>query len=229
MPMKPTHVWGALWLLLLGLGCSRNEPSPAANTQALGSATQPQSTAPSAAAAANNGLDSCLVGSWKSVQVVLNLSTVQASGGGGVAMKIEPTGASVIDFTPMAPIDATANNSLKFDFRYSGKATGNLKTPSPGVVGVSQSDYSGLKVSAAVKIPGGATVALFKDTPVASLATLAGSLAAGAKGQPAPAAATQGIEASPVFSTDTYTCAGSTLTLSSAVAHSQWTFTRVAG
>ena len=162
-------------------------------------------------------LDACVVGSWKSTVATLNLKLAQATGGANVEMKIEPSGACSMDFTPMSAINATAK-PVNFDFHYSGKATALLKTPSAGVITAVQSDYSGLKASATIHMPSGGTMPLLTNVPVANMAPTTAS----------PAGTTQGIDSSPVLSADSYTCSGSTLTLTSSIAHTEWSFSRVA-
>ncbi len=59
---------------------------------------------------------------------------------------------------------------------------------------------------------------LLTNVPVANMAPTTAS----------PAGTTQGIDSSPVLSADSYTCSGSTLTLTSSIAHTEWSFSRVA-
>jgi hypothetical protein len=165
-------------------------------------------------------LDSCIVGTWKSTLFTLDLKLAQATGGANVEMKIELSGACSLDFTPMSVISATGK-PVNFDFHYTGKTTALLKTPSVGVITVAQSDYSGLKASAMIHMPNGATMPLLTNVPVTSMAPTTGPKAS-------PSGTTQGIDSSPVASADSYTCSASTLTLSSSIAHTQWTFSRVA-
>jgi len=167
-------------------------------------------------AAQPGALDACVVGTWKSNVATLNLKLAQATGGANVEMKIEPSGACSMDFTPMSVINATAK-PVNFDFHYSGKATALLKTPSAGVITAAQSDYSGLKASATIHMPSGGTMPLLTNVPVANMAPTTAS----------PAGTTQGIDSSPVLSADSYTCSASTLTLTSSIAHTQWTFSRI--
>ena len=184
-------------------GCAKHDKDTAGS-----SATQP------------GALDACVVGTWKSTEATLNLKLAQATGGANVEMKIESSGACSMDFTPMSVINATGK-PVNFDFHYSGKATALLKTPSAGVITAVQSDYSGLKASAMIHMPNGATMPLLTNVPVTSMAPTIGPKAS-------PSGTTQGIDSSPVLSADSYTCSASALTLTSSIAHTQWTFSRVA-
>jgi hypothetical protein len=117
---------------------------------------------------------------------------------------------------------------MSFDFRYSGTATGTLKTPAPGKFESENPDYSKLKVTANVKLPGAGTVSMFKDTPVAELVKMASGMAAAAKGAPgAPGAAgaPKGIDSAPIFSSSAYECRPDSLTLTGAQ-NLVWEFVR---
>ena len=173
-----------------------------------------------AQASASGALDRCIIGTWKSTEATLDLKLAHASGGANVEMKIDPSGACTMNFTPMSVINATAK-PVNFDFHYSGKVTALLKTPSAGVIAAAQSDYSGLKASAMVHMPNGATMPLLTNVPVASMAPTTGPKAS-------PSGTTQGIDSSPVVSADSYTCSALTLTLSSSIAHTRWTFSKFA-
>ncbi len=176
---------------------------------------------PSGSGATQSGaLDACVVGTWKSTEATLNLKLAQATGGANVEMKIEPSGNCKMDFTPMSVINATGK-PVNFDFHYSGQATAILKTPSAGVIAATQPDYSGLKASAMIHMPNGAVMPLLTNVPVANMAPTTGPKAS-------PAGTTQGIDSSPILSADAYTCSASTLTLTSSIAHTQWTFSKVA-
>jgi hypothetical protein len=170
------------------------------------------------------GLDKCVVGAWRSTQAVLSSNVVLASGGANVSMTIGPSGAATLDFSNMQEIVSTTNTAA-FSFHYSGKAKTLVKTPGPDALSASQSDYSTLRVTALVRMPGGAAAPLFRDMPVANLIPKTGPM-----GTPVPvpsqSAGIQGVDPTPVLSADTYTCSPTTLTLSSRKAHMQWIFTR---
>ena len=138
-----------------------------------GCAKHDKDTAGSSATTQTGALDACVVGTWKSTEATLNLKLAQASGGANVEMKIEPSGACSMDFTPMSVINATAK-PVNFDFNYSGKATALLKTPGAGVITAAQSDYSALKASARIHMPNGATMPLLSNVPVTSMAPTTG-------------------------------------------------------
>jgi hypothetical protein len=230
-----------LGLSLLVAPSCRKEASPDAGASGATAAPVVGAAALSAASApstANAGLDACLVGNWKASRVTLKVDPVDAQGGANIALQIAPSGASLLDFGPMSDIRATSSG-FSFEFRYSGKATATLKTPSPGTVTSEQSDYSGLRVTASAKLPGAGSVALFKDTPLTQLANMGAALAGvgkggaakGAASAAAPAAsgavATPGIDSSPVFSSNRYTCGGDSLRLYGGEQPLEWVFERV--
>jgi hypothetical protein len=213
------------WIICLGLSglaCDAkgkgDRSTTAANTAV---APRPVPLVPSGQAA-SAGFDSCLVGSWKAVRASLKVEAVSAEGGGNVAMDIAPTGAAVLDFTPMSEVEAAAQG-VAFAFRYSGKATGVLETPRPGELASKDNDYSKLTVTAMAKVPGQASVPLFKETPVTELQKTVGKMA----GTIAPGTPSKGIETSPVLSMTRYVCSPQTLALKGTAAQAEWTFTRL--
>ncbi len=177
------------------------------------------------AAVSSAAIDNCMVGTWKSTEATLNLQLAHASGGANVEMKIEPSGACAIDFTPMSEINATFK-PMNFNFHYVGKATGRLTTPGAGVIAVAQMDYSRLRVNATLQAQGRGAMPFLTNMPVTRMApTVAGGANPGVKSPPSGTA--QGIDSSPVLSADSYTCSSTTLTLTSSVAYTQWTFSRI--
>lgn len=221
-------------LVLAVVGC-KEEPSassaPAGAAPALSAApvAPPASDAALAAPAASGaplaGLDSCLVGSWKSTVFSLKSGQVTAVGGANVALQINADGNSVVDFGGMAPIQGKGAGA-DFDFQYAGKATGVLSTPTQGTITSTKSDFAGLRVTANVSVPGAGKFPVLKDKVVSDLAKMAGAMTAD-KGLPASRAGSAtppGVDSNPLFSTTQYTCAGSTLTLSGK--GPEWTFTR---
>jgi hypothetical protein len=237
---SPLSLASRALLALLALSCSRKDVESGA-APAVGSVALPASSPPSAPAAAPapalSGLDSCLVGKWRATSVTLKLDSMSAQGGANVTLDIAPTGASVIDFGPMADVHATGPQ-MSFDFRYSGKATATIRSPSRGTLQSESADYAGLRVTANVKLPGAGSIPLFKDTPLTELATMGTALAGGVKGLPkakpaasAPAAsqpdtAPKGIDSNPVFASNHYTCEGSSLTLRGGEHQFEWQFSR---
>jgi hypothetical protein len=199
---------------------------------AVGSPLAAAPAAPSAAApAALTGFDPCVVGTWRSKLVKLSADQVTAAGGEGVKMDAEASGATTLYFASMSDIRASGAGVV-FDFRYSGKATAKLKTPSIGKFESENADYSALKVTANVKVPGAGFIPMFKDTPVADLVKMADGMAGAVKGPPgaqaAPSAAPgapKGIEPAPVFSSSSYVCRPDSLTLSGPQ-QTEWTFLR---
>ena len=229
---------GAL-IALFALSCSRKD-ADSSSAKAAGSAALPASSLSDAPATAAplSGLDTCLVGKWRASGVTLKMDQVSAQGGANVTLDIAPSGASVIDFGPMADVHATGP-SLNFDFRYSGKATATIKSPSRGTLQSENADYAGLRVTANVKLPGAGSIPLFKDTPVTELATMGAALAGGVKGlskvkpaASAPAAVSQpgtpkGIDSNPVFASNRYTCEGNSLQFRGGDQAFEWQFSRM--
>ena len=171
------------------------------------------------------GLDRCVIGNWQSTQAQLIRDELLASGGADVAMKIDAAGLVTLDFSKMAEM-YSATKRVNYSFHYSGTATTHLKTPSAGVMTAADSNFSALRVTALVKMPGGGTISLFNNTPVATMIPKTGPLGATVAAPPQAASGTQGIDPTPVLSVDAYTCTPNTLMLSSASAHTQWTFSR---
>lgn len=241
-PRGARFLLGAGLPALLLFGCSRKEVSPSA-APAPAESQAPAGPASAAQAPASlpplTGLDSCLIGKWKATSVTLKMDAVSAQGGANVALEIAPSGASTIDFTPMADVNAVSRG-FSFDFRYSGKASAMLSSPTRGNLQAQNADYAGLHVSATVKLPGAGAIPLFKDKPVSELAAMGAALA-GSKGLPkglasaasSPAAAqaegpAKGIDSNPVFASNRYTCEGDALSFRGGEHGFEWLFARVA-
>jgi hypothetical protein len=211
----------------LAVGCNKapstgDAPAPAAAPAASVAAAAAASSTAAPAGAALAGLDACLVGSWKGTSFSLKTEQVTAEGGANLVLKIGAGGDSVIDFGPMSPVNAKSAGA-GFDFQYSGKATATLSTPTRGNVVSDKADYSGLRVTVNVHLPGAGKLALLKDKPLSELS----QMASGVIGGKAPtAAAPPGIDASPVFSSSRYTCEADTLTILGDKLAAQWLFTR---
>jgi hypothetical protein len=182
--------------------------------------TDGSGTAPPDKTGQAGALDGCVVGTWKSTEVALSVGPIRGTGGANVEMKIDASGACVIDFTPMTPLVAIGKPT-NFDFHYVGKAKGTLKTPNAGVISAEQFDYSGLRAFANVQMAGGIKMPLLTNVSVTTMVPTVGP-------KVTAASSNQGIDSSPVLSADSYTCTDSTLTMSSRIAHTQWTFSRVA-
>jgi hypothetical protein len=233
-------LWVGVVALQLVSACKKSESTSAAGaapsgaTALGGNAANPSAAPAGAAGEALAGLDECLVGKWKAEKVTLKLDQVNAEGGANTALEISPNGASTIDFSPMNDVHAKANAGFAFDFKYDGKATGNLKTPTRGTIVSDGTNLADLRVTATAKLPGAGAVPLFKDTRVSELASMATAIAGavpnlpkGANAQPAAAPnPASGIDASPVFSSSRYTCQGDTLTLDNAQGVATWVFKR---
>lgn len=209
------------------LSCNKQDSSAAGSSSAAVT-TAAVLSAPQGATPIT-GLDKCMVGNWRSTPATLSVKQVTVTGGSNISLKIQPSGATLVDFTPMSEMQGTSGMA-NFNFHYSGTVTGIMQTPRAGVITVAQSDYSKLRVTAAVKM-GGASIPMFKDTPVASLAAMTGALATGVRTatQPSPTGANPGIDSSPVLTTDSYLCTPTTLTLMNSKSNGQWTFARSAG
>jgi hypothetical protein len=223
---RPLMVTGNLACLgLLLAACNRQDATPAA----AGSTAAPAlAVAGSAVAApAPGGLDPCLIGNWKTTKVTLKVDQMSAEGGDGMTMQVAPTGVTVIDFTRMSDIRAKSP-AVNFDFKYSGKATGTLTTPSAGKIESKQADYAGLRVTANVKLPGAGSMPMFKDTPISDLVKMAEGMAA-KTGAPGAGKPPQGIDATPVFSSNSYTCSPELLTLQGDQLDVVWLFARDKG
>ena len=229
---RPLMVTGNLVCLgLLLAACSRRDATPASASSAAAPALSGAGNAPSAAAApATGGLDSCLIGNWKTTKVTLKNDQMSAEGGDGMTMQVAPTGVTEIDFTRMSDIRAKSP-AVNFDFKYSGKARGTLTTPTAGKIESKQADYAGLRVTANVKLPGAGSMPMFKDTPISDLVKMAEGMAAktGAPSTPAAGKPPQGIDATPVFSSSRYTCSPELLTLQGDQLDVVWLFARDKG
>jgi hypothetical protein len=195
-------------------------------------AAAPAAATSAAAPTALAGFDPCVVGTWRSKLVKLSAEQVTAAGGEGVKMEAAASGATTLDFASMSDIRATGAG-VAFDFRYSGKATATLKTPAIGKFESENADYSTLKVTANVKVPGAGSIPMFKDTPVADLVKMANGMAGAVKNMPgagaapgaAPGGPAKGIDAAPVFSSSSYVCRPDSLILSGPQ-QTEWTFVR---
>jgi hypothetical protein len=196
-------------------------PAPSVAAAVAPGAAPLASAAPDAAPL--TGFDPCLAGTWKSTGFSMKTDQVTAEGGANLALKIGANGATVVDFGPMSPVVGKGAGA-SFDFQYSGKATGTLTTPARGTIASGKADYSGLKVTTNVQIPGGGKLALFKNKPIGELAQMAASVG---EGRAPAAAAPPGLDSSPIFSNSRYTCEGNTLTLSGDKVAAQWLFARV--
>lgn len=221
---------------MLGGGCKEESSASSAPAvaapalsaaPALPAANAASPAAPGASGAPLAGLDSCLVGSWKSTVFSLKSGQVTATGGANVTLQVAADGNSVVDFTGMAPIQGKGAGA-DFDFEYAGKATGVLSTPTQGTITSTKSDFAGLRVSANVSVPGAGKFPVLKNKAVSDLAKMATAMTAD-KGLPASRAGSAtppGVDSNPLFSTTQYSCAGSTLTLSGK--GPEWSFTRAA-
>lgn len=219
----------------LAFGCNRSksEAPPAGNTAAASvapAAAEPQKADMKEPAKA--GFPACLVGKWKSTKATLQVDQVRGEGGENVKLEIEGSGKSAIDFSEMADIHANTP-AFKFDFRYSGKATATLIADSETLTSA-DADWSGLRVTATANIPGIGKMPLVQDTPVSQLAALgkgvADSLGIDSAAPPNAPPAPQGIDASPVLSKSSFTCADGVLKITSKqAAGATWEFAKQPG
>jgi hypothetical protein len=226
-----TRAFGLALLSTLAFGCNRSKSGapPAADT-AVASAAVPEKYAMKERATA--GFPACLIGKWKSTKATLQVDQVRGEGGENVKLEIDGTGRSTIDFGEMADIHA-ATPAFKFDFRYSGKATATL-IPDHETITSKDADWSGLRVTATANIPGIGKMPLVQDTPVSQLAALgkgvADSLGVDSADPPNAPPTPQGIDASPVLSSSSFTCADGVLKITSKqAAGATWEFAKQPG
>ena len=146
-----------------------------------------------------------------------------------LGLRVAPSGASVLDFGAMDPV-LGKSAGMTFDFRYAGKASATLSTPARGTMTARDANYSALRVTANLALPGAGKIAMFKDKPVSELTEMATAIAGsvGKKGAPpaTPGASAPGIEASPVFSNNRYECEVQNLKLYGGAQTAEWLFTR---
>ncbi len=206
-------------LSALAVGCNRSksEPAPGASAAAATGTAGAEPQKHEMKERANAGFPACLVGKWKSTKATLQVDPVRGEGGENVKLEIAGTGKSTIDFGEMSDVHASTP-AFKFDFRYSGKATATLIADQETITS-SDADWSGLRVSATANIPGIGKMPLVQDTPVSQLATLgkgvADSLGIDSAAPPSAPPAPQGIDANPVLSSSSYTCADGKLKITS--------------
>ena len=210
-----------LVILVCSTSCKRKhsiEVTPTASVAASTSHGSPPS-----------GLDPCLIGNWKSIDVSSKYDQLVATGGNNVLMKIRPTGASIINFAYMTNILAT-RNAYGLDYRYSGRLRALFGMPSTGKLTLQRVNYSELRVTANVMHPGAPATLLIDDKPITSLARSGQRLDPSEVANPHPPQddPTRDIDATPIVSTDAYTCSGETLTLRNTRTGSRWTFSRIA-
>lgn len=216
----------------LAFGCNRakNEATPAATAAVAPAAPEPRKYEMKERSKA--GFPACLVGKWKSSKATLHVDQVRGEGGADVKLEIEGTGKSTIDFSEMADIHANTP-AFKFDFKYSGKATATLLADSETITS-SDADWSGLRVTATANIPGVGKMPLVEDKPVSQLAALgkgvADSLGIDSAEPPEAPPPPQGIDASPVLSSSSYTCSDGVLKITSKqAAGATWEFAKQPG
>lgn len=157
----------------------------------------------------------------------MRLAQADAAGGANVSLQIGASGAGILDFTSMSDIHAQSK-AMTFDYHYAGTLRGQFKTPNVGAMAVERVEFAGLRVTANVKSPNGVIVSLFEDKPIIELAKPRSAAVAGAKANaPASPDVSHGIDATPVVSTNAYTCSASLLVLRNTRINTVWTFARV--
>ena len=211
-------------------GCAKKDAPARSDASGAGSAAAAQPLAEATRdGGALTGLDTCIVGNWRSAHVKLKTDQATAEGGANASLRILPSGQATLDLSPMAPIAGKATG-VGFEFRYAGTATATLATPSRGTMESTSATYSGLRVTADVSVPGAGKIPSFHDKPVTELADMARSIVnAGKKdaSAPVPTAAPPGIDSSPLFSNSRYSCNGDRLGFFGAAQGSEWSFERV--
>lgn len=173
-------------------------------------AAQPQSSASSAATATGGPVAACAVGDWTSAQVTTQASSpageATISGGGGVMVRISGTGRAEVDFAAMDPVRFSATNgeaSLSGQFRYSGHATGQIRTGDATSTSgtwepVGKADFSDVRITVDLSDP--VKLRPFDNVPISPL--IAGDRQAGGA-----------VEADPILGRANYTCGTNSLTL----------------
>jgi hypothetical protein len=174
-----------------------------------GGAAQPH---PSASAATTSGgpVAACVVGEWTSAQIILQASSPAGSaglsGGSGIIVRVDPLGKTDVDFTIMEPakFSATAGEAaLTGQFRYSGHATGRIRTGDATATSgtwepVGKSDFSDVRITVDLSDP--VKIRPFDNVPITPL--IAGDHQSGGA-----------VEADPLLSRAQYRCGGNTLSL----------------
>ncbi len=221
-------MWVAAGLVGLSASCKQEgssaDASPTASAVAAASAASDLRHAEEPGALAPGELDPCIVGKWKTVRVALENAQVDGSGGANLSLDVLANGQATIDFDPMTPISATAAPTT-FDFSYSGQSTAHLATPRRGTLEVTRPDYSKVKVTAKVSIPGAGSIQLFKDTPIRELLQATKSAAEADDDLPLPEPSgppPTTIDPSPVFSASAYECAGNALAFKGPAPGAAW-------
>jgi hypothetical protein len=171
---------------------------------------QPQSSASSAGTATGGPVAACVVGEWTSAQLTTQASSpageASVSGGGGLILRVSGNGRAEVDFTAMDPVRFSVTNgeaSLGGQFRYSGHATGQIRTgDATSTMGtwepVGKADFSDVRITVDLSDPVKARP--FDNVPLSPL--IAGDSQAGGV-----------VQADPVLGRANYTCGTNTLTL----------------
>jgi len=172
-------------------------------------------------------IDSCIVGNWKSTVSKLRLAQDDAAGGANVSLQIAASGVGILDFDAMSDIHALSK-AMPLEYHYAGKLSGQFRTLNAGVMVVEGVNYTGLRVTANLKSPKGATISLFEAKPIIELAKPRSASTAGNKTDTRTNPdVSRGIDATPVVSSNAYTCNASLLVLRNTRLNTAWNFTRV--
>lgn len=155
----------------------------------------------------------CVVGQWTSAQVGLQTSgpagNASLSGGAGIIVRVDPSGKTEVDFTTMDPAKfsvSTGEAALSGQFRYSGHASGRIRTgDATSTTGtwepVGQADFSDVRITVDLSEP--VKVRAFDNVRISPL--IAGDQQSGGA-----------IEADPMLGQAQYRCGANTLSLSRA-------------
>lgn len=172
-------------------------------------AGQPQPSA-SSAGATGGRVAACVVGDWTSAQVNFGTSTpageANLSGGSGVIVHVNANGKTDIDFTGMEPAKFAAKSGetrLSGQFRYSGHATGQIRTGDATSTSgtwepVGKADFSDVRITVDLNEP--IKIRPFDNAPIGPLIA-ADKQSGGA------------VEADPLLGKAQYQCGTNTLML----------------
>jgi len=216
----------AACVALTACGSSQKTGTAAPATTASASASDPSATAGAGAGGGPSGGASggtttgsggsttgtpCVVGTWKTTGVAGALTgngvNGTVKGGGGIVLKVAPSGSTTVTFDGMQPVGFTyevGGGSVEGTFAYGGSVTGTMKLPAGNVTSGTWAptgtvDFSPLTVTVDVTNPAVGKVA--DKQPLADFVGSAGATSGAA------------VDAQPLLRTGQFTCAGATLTI----------------
>ena len=129
-----------------------------------------------------------MVGEWTSAGMEMRIDQMSGSGGAGVAMNIDSTGFTELDFGGMERIDYTVGGEAVSAgyWVYTGTASGTLALPPPGETSgtwehAGEANYSGLGAHVVITSPFELDLG---ELSIAELAGSAGDVAGGISSEP---------------------------------------------